>query len=444
MRRPKHVAAAYFRNQRGHVTLLARTAFYLGLISFALSAQESRQDDAGSRDWAALREAGYASFHAGRYAEAARDFEQSLQLARTREQRAATLAEIGYSLSELGRMKEAFEKLHEALSMWRQIDPRGPAAAEAGIWVGNADRVMDRFAEAERTLRAALDASPRDDAERAAVLTALASMLEEQGRFTEAREKFEAALRLSPAGGENRVDTLLGLGETERATREWQPALEHFNEAIALARQMRKAGFEASALRNVGNTYLEMGNFAKAEYFLRRALAILETMPALQIQFEETLVCIGNLYGAEKKHALAEDAYMRALSARGGLNASDARSAMPLQYLALIRAHQKRFQEATDLAYRAYRIMTTTFGAESIPAAGALGTVVVVETLAGEFESAERHYSESLRIMRAQGVLNSDAGLGVMSGYAGALKQMHRVRDFKAVEGQLKTFRTAK
>ena len=426
------------------MTLPARTAFYLGLIAFALGAQESKRKDAASGDWATLRKAGYASFHAGHYAEAARDFEQSLPLARTPEKRAATLAAIGYSLSELGRMKEAFEKLHEALSMWRQIDARGPATAEAAIWVGNADRVMGRFAEAERTLQAALDASPRDDAERAAVLSALASMLQEQGRFTEAREKFEAALRLSPGAGENRVDTLLGLGETERATREWQPALEHFNEAIALARQMSKAGFEASALRNVGNTYLEMGNFAKAEYFLRRALAILETMPALQIQFEETLVCIGNLYDAEKKHALAEEAYMRALSARGGLNASDARSAMPLQYLAIIRAQQKRFPEATDLANRAHRIMTATFGAESVPAAGALGTIVVVETLAGEFESAEEHYSESLRIMRAQGVLNSDAGPGVMSGYAGALKEMHRGRDLKAVEGQLKSFRNAK
>jgi tetratricopeptide (TPR) repeat protein len=425
------------------VTLLTRTAFYLGLIAFPLGAQPSHQNDATGQDWATLRQAGQVSFHAGRYAEAARDFEQALPLARTPEQRAAALAELGYSLSELGRIDEAFDKLGQALSIWRQIDAQGPAAAEAAIWVGNADRVIGNFTEAERTLRTALDASPRDDSDRAAVSNALASLLLEQGRFTEARQKFEAALRLSPAAGENRINALLGLGETERATREWQPAIAYLNEAITLARQIRKAGFEAAALRNLGNTFLEMGNFAKAEYFLRRALAILETMPTLQIQYEETLVCIGNLYDAEKKHRLAEDAYMRALNARGGLTATDARSAMPLQYLALIRAQQKHFEEATDLANRAYRIMSAAFGAESVPAAGALGTIVVVETLAGEFDSAERHYSESLRVMRGQGVLNSDAGLRVISGYAGALKEMHRRADARKVEAQLKTFRSA-
>src|SRR6185312_14316865 len=106
----------------------------------------------------------------------------------------------------------------------------------------------------------ALDASPREHTGRAAVLDALASLLQEQGRSAEAREKFEAALRLSPAPGENRMYTLLGLGATEGATREWTPAIGHLNEALGLATQRRDAGLEAAALRNMGDIYTQMGN----------------------------------------------------------------------------------------------------------------------------------------------------------------------------------------
>jgi len=423
------------------VTLPITTAFYLGLIAFQLSAQPLKQNDAASQDWAILRRAGYTAFHAGRFAEAASDFEQALALARTPEQRASALADSGYSLSELGRMKEAFEKLQPALSMWREIDARGTGAVQAAIWVGNAQRFLGEFAEAERTLRIALDVSPRDDLDRAAVLRAIASLLQEQGRSAEAREKFEAVLRLSPAAGANRMHALLGLADTERATREWQPAIEHLNEAITLAKQLGDAGGEAAALRNLGNTYTQMGNFAKAEYLLRRAVAILEAMPALELQYEATLVSVGSLYEAEKKLGLAEDAYTRALSRKGGLDAEDARSALPLQYLAILWANQKRFGEARDLANRAYRIMTAAFGARSIPSAGALGTIAVVETLAGESDSAGRRYSESVDIMREDGVLNSDAALDVISEYARALKTMRRRRDARAVEVQLKAFR---
>jgi len=423
------------------VTFLKRTAFCLGLIAFQLSAQELKQDGARSQDWAALRHTGYAAFQAGDYATAASDFEEALPLARTPEQRAATLTDIGFSLSELGRMKKALEKLRPALSMWREIDARGDGAAKAAMWTGNVQRSIGEFAEAERTLRTALDASPRERASHAALLNALASLLQEQGRSAEAREKFEAALRLSPAAGENRMYALIGLGDTERVTREWQPAIEHLNEAITVAKQMRDAGVEAAALRNLGNTYTQMGDLAKAEYLLRRAVAILEAMPVLQFQYEATLICVGILYQAEKKYGLAEDSYTRALSKKGGLDAADARSALPLQYLAILFAQQKRFREARDLANRARSIMTAAFGAESVPAAGALGTIAVVETLAGEFDSAERCYAESFRIMRDDGVLNSDAALDVISEYARALRKVHRRRDARAVEAQLKALR---
>ena len=85
--------------------------------------------------------------------------------------------------------------------------------------------------------------------------------------------------------------------------------------------------------------------------------------------------------------------------------------------------------------------MKATFGAQSVPAAGALGTIAKVEMLAGQLESSELHYSEALRIMREQGIFGSDVAIAVMSGYATLLRKMRRRHDAEAIEAELKPFR---
>jgi tetratricopeptide (TPR) repeat protein len=402
-------------------------------------AQEAKENGE-KQDWFALQTAGRAAFKAGHYAEALEDFEQSLSLARTPEERAMALKVIGYSLRGLGRQSDGLRKMEQALLAWQEIDPAGHGATETAVWIGNELRASERYIEAERALRAALSANPRENEDRAMVLNALAHLLLEEGRFLESREKFSIALNLSSAG-DDRINALLGLGEIERATREWGSAIGHVNEARALAREIKEPVQEAVALRSLGNNYADMGDFAKAEPLLRRALTVLEADPTMRSQYESTLVSLGFIYEAEKKPGLAEDAFTRALAAKGGLDAADARSMPALEALATIHAQQKRFAEAEDLADRAYRVTKEAFGAESAPAAGSLGNIAFVEQLVGHFESAERNYSEALRILRNNGLLNSDLAAGIMSAYAVVLRKLHRRSDAKAIEAELKGFR---
>jgi tetratricopeptide (TPR) repeat protein len=159
----------------------------------------------------------------------------------------------------------------------------------------------------------------------------------------------------------------------------------------------------------------------------------------MSAQYAGTLVSLGIIYGAENKQALAEDAFVHALQLYGGAPA-DLRSALVLEYLATIRARQKRFAEAADFANRAYAPLKSAFGENSAPAAGALGTVAFVEAEAGDLEQSERNYSAALRILRDGGDPRSNSALAILPGYANVLRKLHRPREAKTLEQQVKAF----
>jgi tetratricopeptide (TPR) repeat protein len=391
------------------------------------------------QSWVALHEDGYAAFSAARYADALADFETSMPLVSTPRERAMTLSDIGYTLTELGRAAEALAQLEAALALWRSIDPSGHRAQQVAISVGSLERTLGRFREAEQTLRAAIDATSRGNPDHAAALVALGDLLNEQEHFTESRATFEDALKLARARDQTRASALIGLGDAESNGGQLQPAIGHLNEALAISKEIKSPELEALGLRDLGNTYARLGDFASAQPLLRRALAIFETVPLMRAQYAGTLVSLGSIYGAENKRALAEDAYMRALKLYAG-GPADLRSALALEYLATIRAQQKRFAEAADFAKRAYAPLKSAFGENSAPAAGALGTVAFVEAEAGDLEQSERDYSAALRILRDGGDPRSNSALAILPGYAKVLRKLHRRREAKMLEQQVKAF----
>lgn len=405
---------------------------FLTLVSAA--AQEAK------RNWVALHEAGYAAFSSAHYSDALADFETSLPLVSTPHERAMTLSDIGYALTELGRPAEALAQLEAALAMWRNIEPAGHRAQQVAVSVGILERTLGRFREAEQTLRAATDATSRGNPDRAVGLVALGDLLNEQARFTESRATFEDALKLATARDQTRASALIGLGNAESNAGELGRAIGVLSDAVAISKEIKSPEIEALALRDLGDTYTWLGDFASAQPLLRRALAIFETVPLMSAQYAGTLVSLGAIYRAENKRALAEDAFMRALKLYRGAP-GNLRSALVLEYLAKIRAQQKRFAEAADFANRAYATLKSAFGENSAPAADALGTVAFVEAEAGDLEGSERDYSAALRIVRPADVPRSIAALTILSGYADVLKKLHRRPEAKTLEQQVKAFR---
>jgi tetratricopeptide (TPR) repeat protein len=410
------------------------------LVAFPVLAQERPQPESPNSSWAVLHGRGYTAFASGRYADALTDFKASLPLAAGPEQRAMTLSDFGYTLAELGRAAEALEQLEQALALWRGVDPAGHPALQVATTVGILQRTLGNFRESEQTLRAVADSARRDSSDRALALVALGDLMNEQDRFIEARPVFEAALKLSPERDRTRAAALIGLGDAQSNGGQFQPGIVQLREALAISREINVSELEALALRDLGNTYAEMGDFASAQTMLRRALPIFEAAPGMRIQYAGTLVSLGVIYGAEDKLGLAEDGFARALKVYGDASANP-RSALALQNLAMIRAQQKRFAEAEDLARRAHSALKSAFGETSAPAAHALGTLARVEEKAGNLEQSEHDYSRALAILRDDGVLGSASVSGILSGYVTVLRKLHRRHEARVVEQQLKAFR---
>jgi tetratricopeptide (TPR) repeat protein len=416
---------------------LRRTALYVCAIVLHAGAQQSKQG------WQELHEAGLASCQTGHYDEALAIFKAALPLAQTAEQHAMTLGDIGYSLGDLGRDAEAIDQLQNAFAAWRSIDPAGTGAAETAIGLAHEQQRIERFLQAERTLRSALDDKPREEASTAALFNALGDLINQPGRFPEARQAFETALRLSTSKGNNRVLALIGLGNVERSMRDWQSSIHHLTEALELSRDAPRDGIEAVALRTLGNTYADMGDSARAEPLLRRALAQFEGVPMFSLQYAATLVSLGVVYGRERKRALAEDALQRALKVQGEVASSDSRAIPPLEYLAALLAGERRFDEAAKYANRAFQIAQATFGDSGPPVASAVGRVAFVEERSGDFENAEHHFAHALQIVRQNGLDNSDESLFLMTHYAAVLRKLHKSGEAKHVEAEAKAFRSA-
>jgi len=422
---------------------LRRTVFLALLATVPVIGQDSAKTEAPKRNWAALHKDGYAAFTGARYADALADFQTSLPLASTPRARAMTLSDIGYTLTELGRRDDALAELQTALALWRSIDPAGSRAQQVAITVAMLQHTFGRFREAEQTSRAALDAIPRASPDRAVALAALGDLLYEEGRLMEARETFEDALKLSPGRNQIRASALIGLGDAESADRQSTPAVAHLREALEISNEIKAPESEALALRDLANTYIDMGDMVSAKYMLRRALAIFDAVPSMRVQYAGTLDSLGIVYAHENKLAMAEDAFTRALKVYEGAPGSP-RSALALESMARIRVRQKRFAEATDFASRAYTVLKSAAGENSAAAAAALGTLAFVQQEAGDLEQSEHTYSAAIRVLRDDGGLDSKFASDILSGYARVLRKLHRQREAKAVEQQVKAFRAGR
>ncbi len=418
------------------------SVLYVLLVAVPGIGQELIQSEFPSSSWAARSANGHSAFTGGRYADALANFQSSLPLASGPEQLAITLSDIGYTLIELNRAAEGLAELEQALALWRTINTGGDRTLQVALTVGMLQRTLGRCREAEQTLRVAADSVSRSNTGGPLALAAFGNLLIQQSRFIEACQTFEKALKLSPGRDQTRASALISLGYAENNCGRSQSAIGHLREALALSEEIKSPQLELLALRDLGDTYAQLGNFVSAQLMLRRALAILETSPVARVQYAATLVSLGLVYGAEKNYVQAEDLFVRALKMYDD-KAADPRSAVALQNVAMIRVQQKRFSEAADFANRAYTAVKSAYGENSAPAANALGTIAFVEEKEGDLQRSERDYSSALRILRDDRLVASNSMSGIMSGYGSVLRKLHRKREAKTIERDLKAFRAA-
>ncbi|MDP9171586.1 MAG: tetratricopeptide repeat protein, partial [Acidobacteriota bacterium] len=221
-------------------------------------------------------------------------------MAQTANQRAIAAGNIGAVMHRAGRDAEAGEWLESSWQRWND-----PATA---VQLVTLYRLVGDYVRAEQVARAALAQSPADPQVKATLLNTVADILRELARDADSRPFFEEALHVPGAPWGSRLESLAGLADLDRDPARWQ-------EAIQLAREHGDRQLEGIALRGVGETWITLGNPARAEPLLRQSLAVFqEGSEADGHQMASTLSALAELYIAEDKPALAEDGLRRALT----------------------------------------------------------------------------------------------------------------------------------
>ena len=143
-----------------------------------------------------------------------------------------------------------FEQTRTPRDSWRSLDDLGPQLAEFELRCANADY---------------------DTA--AAILADIGECLQRWGHYRLAVEMHERlSARLTRPYWQMATANALGtsyatLGQTGRA-------VEHYQQALAIARQTRDRSIESSALGNLGNSYSTLGQITRAIEHYQQALAI--------------------------------------------------------------------------------------------------------------------------------------------------------------------------
>jgi serine/threonine protein kinase/tetratricopeptide (TPR) repeat protein len=189
---------------------------------------------------------------------------------------------------------------------------------------------------------------------------------------------------------------------------------------------------EAAVQQTIGQIYLELGQYDKAERWLTSALTIRETLLGREHEeVGETLASLGTLALFWKNDPNTADALLREalMIQRGLLGEEHLDVAESLGKLALVQTVVGDHEEAARLAREALEIERKVTGKERPTTLASLATL---EHYTGDYEASEAHFREALEIVRDK---SGDRDLelsGVLSNLGSLL---HDMGDDRAAEG---------
>jgi len=391
--------------------------------------------------WKSIYNAGLAANQSHNYEESVGLFERSWETSLTAGERGVSAFGLSRAYRRLDRAKEAkewMERARQAFSTDSRLNS-GFAAATADL--EDLYRATGDYPGAERLLREALDSTSCDAESKALLRNKLADLLREEGRTTEAQPLFQESIGLNAVSWKQRVSALIGLADIDREKGDWEASINRWNKALDICRRERDAGAEAVVLRGLGITWLNAEEPARAEPLLRRALWIMENNSDVPVeQVASAHSGLAELYRSENKLALAEGEWMRALQIdRTLLGDAHPQVAILMEMLADLYSARGEFGLAREYATQASRTMSSSFGENSMPVAAALTNRAAVEERASDRDAAAKDYERAIDIARVHPEHRSFQVL-VIHRYSGLLKAMHRSREAKALDIEVRSF----
>lgn len=275
---------------------------------------------------------------------------------------AYTLIDYGVAERELKDPLEAVKKFERALGLFRQAqNRRGEATALNGIALSYMR--LWKMAQAVQYLRPALDIvrAEGDRHEEARTLNMLGGAADNLLKPQEAMAYYEEAIKGWEATGDllQKGNTQNNLGKLLDDFGEWRKALEYYELALANyeASEASAADSEryrastrekrAITLYNLGYSYITFGDFAKAQDYLQRSLALRES--ARGRGMTHTQIAYAHVMAGEPQPALEQCQVALPLLE----SAKDPRRAQTLTVMGMAYEGLGEHQKALELYQRA-------------------------------------------------------------------------------------------
>ncbi|OGD19796.1 MAG: hypothetical protein A2W03_17510 [Candidatus Aminicenantes bacterium RBG_16_63_16] len=224
-------------------------------------------------------------FKANRYSKALALYENALLIIRetayNEEDRASCLNNIALIYLNLGYYEKALRYLEEAIAVDHKLNN------DHGVSIGhnNIGEVLRNIAQNEGSLNV----------------------------FYRAIEHFLKALQESRAAKDKRVEiySLNNLGLAYSSLAEYSTALGYYRSALDEATATRRAGDIGAIACNIGQTYLQMGNFAEAKAYFLKSIELAVRLSRDEVLWE-TYLGLGKCLEAENDSESALKCYEKA------------------------------------------------------------------------------------------------------------------------------------
>lgn len=184
---------------------------------------------------------------------------------------AESLYQLGLDLKILGEIEEAKSHLEKCLVMRTSLDEqKKPSVASTLIALGMCFQNSGDFSTACERYREALKILKMKSAERAIVLAHIGSVLRSLNQHEAALESYEEAFAIQKElyTLEDHVDPLYGIGLCSLSLNKSDQAIEHFEKAKNIAEEMKPQDFGkkvALCLKGIADAYYQKKNFTDSK-----------------------------------------------------------------------------------------------------------------------------------------------------------------------------------
>lgn len=286
-------------------------------------------------------------------------------------QLAADFIQFGWALANIGQIVDAERIFEKGLNICeKQLGPNDPMITKALTGLGWVNWLKGEFALAEQTYERAVSASELGNgpthAETIATMGNLARAYVMQEKYAKAEpllQRLITVYRQVPTTDLTRELNLLG--NTYFDEREMKYARLAYEAVVVGCNNLgnEKDNCRATALFNLGQTYLQQNDFAKAEPLLRRSVGEYDKTGTDHLNTANALQRLAEALQHDKKTREAESALRRAQAIISETLGTESPSLASLSWdLALLQMDTGRLSEALEQFQRAIEIDNKNLG----------------------------------------------------------------------------------